>query len=242
MISRSDGDYSHFAPTRRPSHAYRRGPLGRRRRLAAKDEMAVAVECGLNRGGAELRLDVLRVGTVRDQETRVGVAEIVEAHPAETGAPERLWELPMTKVVRIEGRASLANRRQTHCVVWSTTAGGPPRASVACRWPGGNAWTSACRACRARAPGGRRSDAYGNWVGMDVGMLWEHGNRTAFPRGRQWVHLAACFTRSHPCFTHDHGCSAPWAHENAEALETLRRPDVAADSEHRISKLTLQDT
>lgn len=62
-------------------------------------------------------------------------------------------------------------------------------------------------------------------------MLWEHGDRTAFPRGGQWVHLATCFTRSHPCFTHDQGCSAPWAHENAEALETLRRPDVAADSE-----------
>src|ERR1700730_17054002 len=43
-----------------------------------------------------------------------------------------------------------------------------------------------------------------------------------------------------PCFTHDHGCSAPWAHKNAEALETLRRPDVATDSEPRINKLTLQ--
>src|SRR5713226_1902282 len=123
MVSRSDIDCSRFAPTRRPSDADRGEPAGRRRRLAAKNqlvellrlrlmqlghEMAVAVERGLNRGMAELRLDVLRVGAVGDQETRIGMAEIVEAHPAEASAPERLRELPVTEVVRIKGRASLA--------------------------------------------------------------------------------------------------------------------------------------
>ena len=123
MISRLDDDCSHFAPTRRPSDAYRREPAGWRRRLAAKNqlvellrlrlvelrhEMAVAIERRLNRGMTQLRLDVLRVGAVGDQEACIGVAEVVEAHSAEAGAPERLRELPVTEVVRIEGRASLA--------------------------------------------------------------------------------------------------------------------------------------
>ena len=71
-------------------------------------EMAVAVECRLNRGMTQLRLDVVRVGAVGDQETRIGMAEVVEAHPAEASAPERLRELPVTEVIRVEGRASLA--------------------------------------------------------------------------------------------------------------------------------------
>src|SRR6266540_1683890 len=72
--------------------------------------MAVAIECGLNRGMPELRLNVLRVGAVGDQETRIGMAEVVEAHPAEASAPERLRELPVTEVIRVEGRASLATK------------------------------------------------------------------------------------------------------------------------------------
>jgi hypothetical protein len=123
MISRWDGDCSHFAPTRRPSDAYRGKPAGRWRRGAAKDqlvellrlclvelrhEMAVAIERRLNRGMTQLRLNVLRVGAVGDQEACISVAEVMEAHPAEASAPERLRELPVTEVVRIKGRASLA--------------------------------------------------------------------------------------------------------------------------------------
>ena len=91
MISRSDIDCSHFAPTRRPSDAHRGKAAGWRRRLAAKDqvvellrlrlmqlghEMAVAVERRLNRGMTQLRLDVLRVSAVGDQEACKGVAEV----------------------------------------------------------------------------------------------------------------------------------------------------------------------
>ena len=127
MISRSDIDCSHFAPTRRPSDAYRCEPPGRRRRLVAKDqlvellclrlvqlghEMAVAIECGLNRGMPELRLNVLRVGAVGDQETCIGMAEVVEAHPAEASAPERLRKLPVTEIIRINGRAPLATENK----------------------------------------------------------------------------------------------------------------------------------
>jgi len=45
--------------------------------------MAVAIERRLNRGMTQLRLDVLRVGAVGDQETRISVAEVMEAHPAD---------------------------------------------------------------------------------------------------------------------------------------------------------------
>lgn len=56
----------------------------------------------------QLRLDVLGVGAMGDQETGVGMAEVVEAHPAEASAPERLRELAVTKIIRINGRAPLA--------------------------------------------------------------------------------------------------------------------------------------
>jgi hypothetical protein len=70
--------------------------------------MAVAIEGRLNGGITQLRLDVLRVGAVGDQEAGVGVAEIVEAHPAEASAPESLRKLPVTEVIRIGGRPSVA--------------------------------------------------------------------------------------------------------------------------------------
>ena len=127
MISRSDVDCSHFAPTRRLSDVHRGEPAGWGRRLTAKDqlvellrlrlvelrhEMAVAIECGLNRGMPELRLNVLRVGAVGDQETRIGMAEVVEAHPAEASAPERLRKVPVTEIIRINGRAPLATENK----------------------------------------------------------------------------------------------------------------------------------
>ena len=98
-------------------------PAGWGRRLTAKDqlvellrlrlvelrhEMAVAIEGRLNGGITQLRLDVLRVGAVSDQEAGVGMAEVVEAHPAEGSAPESLRKLPVTGVIRIEGRPSVA--------------------------------------------------------------------------------------------------------------------------------------
>ena len=94
MISLREGHCSHFAPTRRPSDAHRREPRGRRRHLVAKDrlvellclrlmqlghEVAVAIERRLNRGMPELRLDVLRVGAVGDQETGVVEGDILKA-------------------------------------------------------------------------------------------------------------------------------------------------------------------
>lgn len=82
--------------------------LLRLRLVELRHEMAVAIERRLNRGMTQLCLDVLRVGAVGDQEACIGVAEVVEAHSAEAGAPERLQNLPVTEVVRIEGRASLA--------------------------------------------------------------------------------------------------------------------------------------
>ena len=67
--------------------------------------MAVAVESGLDRGVAQLRLDVLRVGAVGDQQAGVGVPEVVKADPAELSPPEGLRKLPMPEVVGIERRA-----------------------------------------------------------------------------------------------------------------------------------------
>ena len=75
--------------------------------MELRHEMAVAIECGLNRGMSQLRLNVLRVGAVGDQETRIGMAEM-ETHPAEARTPERLRELRVAEVVVIPfGRRSL---------------------------------------------------------------------------------------------------------------------------------------
>jgi len=62
-------------------------------------EVAVAIERGLNRGMPQLRLDVLRWApwAIRDW---CSVAEVVEAHPAEASAPERLRKLPVTEIIR----------------------------------------------------------------------------------------------------------------------------------------------
>src|SRR5439155_13531153 len=48
--------------------------LPRLRRVSVGHEMSVTVERRLNRGVAELRLDVLRVRPLSDQETRISVA------------------------------------------------------------------------------------------------------------------------------------------------------------------------
>ena len=64
--------------------------------------MTVAVEGGLDRGVAQLRLDVLRVGPVGDQQAGVGVAEVVKADAAEIGPPECCRELPVPEVVGVE--------------------------------------------------------------------------------------------------------------------------------------------
>jgi len=80
----------------------------RLRLVELRHEMAVAIEGRLNGGITQLRLDVLRVGAVSDQEAGVGMAEVVEAHPAEGSAPESLRKLPVTGVIRIEGRPSVA--------------------------------------------------------------------------------------------------------------------------------------
>jgi hypothetical protein len=48
-------------------------------------QVAVAVEHGLDRGVAQLRLDVLRVGAVGDQQAGVGMTEVVKPDAAELG-------------------------------------------------------------------------------------------------------------------------------------------------------------
>ncbi len=78
---------SHFAPTHRPANAHRLKPTRRRRGLLIGKhqliellrlrlvelghEVAVPVERGLNRGVAQLRLDVLRVGAAGNQQACV---------------------------------------------------------------------------------------------------------------------------------------------------------------------------
>ena len=51
--------------------------------------MPVAVERRLDRGVAELRLDVLRVRPLRDQEAGVRVPQVVEPDAAKLREPER---------------------------------------------------------------------------------------------------------------------------------------------------------
>jgi hypothetical protein len=55
---------------------------------------------------AQLRLNVLRVAPVGDQQAGVGVAEVVKPDAAELGPPERCRELPVPEVVGIERGAA----------------------------------------------------------------------------------------------------------------------------------------
>ncbi len=117
-----DIDCSRFAPARRPPDPYRLEPTRRRSSLLTEHQLvellrlrlvelrhkvAVTVERGLDRGVAQLRLDVLRVGAVGDQQAGIRVAEVVKADPAKLGSPESLRKLPMPEVVGIERRAPL---------------------------------------------------------------------------------------------------------------------------------------
>jgi hypothetical protein len=49
---------------------------------------------------AELRLDVLRVDPVGDQQAGVGMAEVVKPDAPELGPPERRRELPVPEVTQ----------------------------------------------------------------------------------------------------------------------------------------------
>jgi hypothetical protein len=62
----------------------------------------VAIERGLDRGVAELRLDVFRVGALRNQQTRVGVAQIVESATPELRAAQHAGPHAVGEVVRID--------------------------------------------------------------------------------------------------------------------------------------------
>jgi len=59
--------------------------LLRLRLVELRHKVAVTVERGLDRGVAQLRLDVLRVGAVGDQQAGIRVAEVVEPDAAELG-------------------------------------------------------------------------------------------------------------------------------------------------------------
>lgn len=67
--------------------------------------MTVAVEGGLDRGVAQLRLKVLRMGVVGDQQAGVGVAEVVKPDVPEPSAPGGFGKPPVPEVVGIDGRA-----------------------------------------------------------------------------------------------------------------------------------------
>src|SRR5690242_2485436 len=106
---------------------------------------------------AELR-DVLRAGTVGDQQPGVGMVEVVEPDAAELSrlAPPGT---PGTGGCRRRVVYRVHCRRQTQTAGWSTSAEGPSRASAACRSHAVSAWTLASRACRAKATAGRESRA-----------------------------------------------------------------------------------
>ncbi len=80
--------------------------LLRLRLVELRHEVAVAVERGLDRGVAQLRLDVPRVGPVGNQQAGVGMTEVVKADAAQRGSPERCRELPVPEVIGIERRAA----------------------------------------------------------------------------------------------------------------------------------------
>ena len=64
-------------------------------------EVPVAVERRLNRGMAELHLDVLRMGPLRDQEARVRVTQVMEPNPVELRAPQHARPVPAAEVVSV---------------------------------------------------------------------------------------------------------------------------------------------
>src|SRR2546425_1908767 len=76
--------------------------LPRLRRMSIRHQMSVAVERRLDGGMAELRLDVLRVRSLSDQEAGIRVAQIVEPHAAKLRPAEHPCPLPVSEVVRID--------------------------------------------------------------------------------------------------------------------------------------------
>lgn len=64
--------------------------------------MAVAVERCLDGGVAELRLDVLRVRALSDQETCVCVAQVVKADASKLCMTKHPYPVAVNEVVRID--------------------------------------------------------------------------------------------------------------------------------------------
>jgi hypothetical protein len=70
-----------------------------------RHEVPVAIERGLNRGVAELSLDVLWMGPLRDEKTRVRVAQIVKPDALELRSAQHPGPLPAAEVVWIHDAA-----------------------------------------------------------------------------------------------------------------------------------------
>src|SRR5881397_2959415 len=64
--------------------------------------MPVAIERRLDRGVAELRLDVLGMGALRDEQARIGVAQVVEPDPPDARATQHPCEVALGEILRIE--------------------------------------------------------------------------------------------------------------------------------------------
>jgi hypothetical protein len=77
-----------------------------------RHQVTVSVERGLDRGVTQLRLDVLRVGAVGDQQAGIRVAEVVKPDAAEPGPPECRRELPVPEVVSMARATTEDNRRR----------------------------------------------------------------------------------------------------------------------------------
>ena len=73
--------------------------LARFRLVDLRHEVPVAIERRLDRGVTELRLDVLRMRPLGDQEARVRVAQVVEPDAPKLGAPQGAPPVAVTEVV-----------------------------------------------------------------------------------------------------------------------------------------------
>jgi len=100
--------------------------------------MTVAVERGPNRSMAELRLDVLRVRPLSDQEAGVCVAQVVEPDAAKLRTTKHARPVPVSEVVWIdrlavgaaEGEFALETAAGQHLEL-------PWRNGIRRRWPAG---------------------------------------------------------------------------------------------------------
>ena len=90
--------------------------------------MPVAVERRLDRGVAELSRNVLRVRPLSDQETCVGVAQVVEPDTAELRTTKHAHPVPVSEVVRIDRLAVRAAKDEAALQATRELGVAPPAA------------------------------------------------------------------------------------------------------------------